>query len=68
MARNKFGAICDNCGFYTTFPGTFYQLRLPTYQSQINNSIQSVDYCHKCYHELKVALKDFYKIEWEWED
>ena len=49
MARNEFGCICDRCGAYTKKRSEFYRLALPTYKSEINNSIEYVDYCGECY-------------------
>lgn len=59
MARNQFGSICDVCGYYG-YNNEFYRLILPTYQSNMNNSLQHQDYCLKCYKDLKKLLNDFY--------
>ena len=63
MARNKFGCICDICGKYSKYSNQFYRLILPTYQSKMNNSTQSLDYCFDCYDFLKTALANIYNIK-----
>ena len=71
MARNEFGCICDICGAigskkdFTEFsPNMFFKIRIPTYQSRMNNSTQLLDYCPNCYDDLKKALAKHYNIEW----
>lgn len=49
MARNEFGYICDMCGKYDKNKKTFYRLTLPTYQNDMVNDVQIVDYCMECY-------------------
>lgn len=63
MARNKFGCICDMCGKHSEYKNQFYRLVLPTYQSKINNSIQSLDYCFDCYNNLKIVLANIYNTK-----
>lgn len=63
--QNKFGCICDKCGHYTKNKKEFFRLILPTYESKINNSTQQLDYCFKCYYDLKQFLKKDYNIKWE---
>ena len=65
MAKNKFGCICDICGKYSKYNNQFYKLILPTYQSEINNSTQSLDYCFDCYNKLKRILAKYYNKEQE---
>ena len=72
MARNEFGVICDICGAIGChdieksdyFPNMFFKIRIPTYQSRMNNSTQLLDYCPNCYDDLKKALAKHYNIEW----
>lgn len=61
MAHNKFGCICDICGAISRNKNEFYRLKLPTYQSDINNSTQYLDYCFKCYKDLKIRLAEWYE-------
>ena len=74
MARNEFGCICDICGAVgrkrdltdNMFSSNmFFKIRIPTYQSRMNNSTQLLDYCPDCYDDLKKALAKHYNIEWE---
>ena len=65
MAKNKFGCICDICGKYSKYNNQFYKLILPAYQSEINNSTQSLDYCFDCYNKLKIILAKYYNKEQE---
>ena len=64
MARNQFGAICDICGAMTENPKYFYRLSLPTYESNMGNSVSQKDFCLCCYKELKKLLNDFYIKEY----
>ncbi len=58
MARNQFGCICDICGKYTDIPKEFYRLKLPTYESELDNSTQYKDCCFNCYGKIKQILRD----------
>jgi len=60
MAQNQFGCICDICGKYDKNKKYFYRLTLPTYQSDFNNSVQTLDYCFECYKDLKTILQIHY--------
>ena len=64
MARNQFGCICDKCGKMSKYKNEFYHLNIPTYETEINNCVQAVDYCLNCYIDLKEALAKHYKINW----
>ena len=60
MARNEFGCICDICGNYDKNRKTFYRIIIPTYQQDMINDIQTLDYCFKCYMDLKAVLQIHY--------
>lgn len=58
---SKFGGACDICGKIDQNNKIFYRLVIPTYESDINNSLQRKDYCLSCYKELKMLLKTYYE-------
>ncbi len=64
MASNKFGVICDICGKYSDLTSSYYKMKLPTWDSEMNNSLRYLDYCSTCYIELKLALAKYYKMKW----
>lgn len=60
MARNQFGVICDICGSMSKNSKEFYRLALPTYESNMGNSVSHKDFCFSCYKELKELLNKIY--------